>query len=90
MTTTTRTRKPTDTLRRLHAALVAPYEWDAGTVETVAEILAEAGYIMPGTPLTDTTVEDGEEYAEELEWVDVDDPRLDAFRPAVEVEEVEA
>jgi hypothetical protein len=54
--------EPIDTLRRLHAALVAPYEWHSGTIETVAEILAEAGVSTPITassPPRDVTESEG-------------------------------
>jgi hypothetical protein len=80
---TTTTTQPTETLRRLHAALVAPYEWSSTTIEVVAEILAEGGYRMPSAAFVD---DDGYR----LEAIDVDDERLDAFRPALPAVEVEA
>jgi hypothetical protein len=52
MTTTTRPTE-TETLRQLHAALVAPYEWRSDTIETVAAILSQAGYQMPSDAIVD-------------------------------------
>jgi hypothetical protein len=81
MTTTTRPTE-TETLRQLHAALVAPYEWRSDTIETVAAILSQAGYQMPSDAIVD-------EHGYRETEIDVDDERLDAFRPAgVDVEAV--
>lgn len=70
------TLSATEALRRIHAHLVVPYEWDSGTCEGVDQILAQAGYVMPPGPI--------EEDGEEIDDISVNDPRLDPYRPAKE------